>query len=58
MHYAKLTRLVVLTGALLAGVVASGCNTVEGFGKDVEKLGDKIEDKAAEKRKYDNVDND
>jgi predicted small secreted protein len=34
---------------LLAGLVAlvfSGCNTAEGFGKDVEKAGDKIQDKA------------
>jgi entericidin A len=30
----------------------AGCNTVQGFGKDLEKLGDKIEDKAAEKKKY------
>jgi predicted small secreted protein len=34
---------------LLAGLVTlllSGCNTAEGFGKDVEKAGDKIQDKA------------
>jgi entericidin A len=33
---------------LVAGVLA-GCNTMAGFGRDVEKLGDKIERKA-EKR--------
>lgn len=30
----------------------AGCNTMQGFGRDVEKLGDKIEDKAAEKKRY------
>jgi entericidin A len=29
-----------------------GCNTMQGFGKDVSKLGDKIENKAEEKKKY------
>ncbi len=29
-----------------------GCNTVEGFGKDLEKLGDKIEKKAEQKKHY------
>lgn len=39
--------------ALLAAVLfISGCNTMAGFGKDVEKLGDKIEDKAVEKKRY------
>ena len=34
---------------LLAFVaVLAGCNTMEGFGKDVSKLGDKIEQKADE----------
>ena len=37
---------------VLAVLVNAGCNTVEGFGRDVEKLGDKIERKAAEKRNY------
>jgi len=30
----------------------AGCNTMEGLGKDVSKLGDKIEKKADEKKKY------
>lgn len=37
---------------LLALLLVAGCNTMEGFGQDVEKLGDKIERKAAEKRNY------
>jgi predicted small secreted protein len=28
----------------------SGCNTMEGFGKDLKKLGGKIEKKADEKK--------
>ncbi|HZV60783.1 MAG TPA: entericidin A/B family lipoprotein [Methylophilaceae bacterium] len=30
----------------------SGCNTMQGLGKDVSKLGDKIENKAEEKKSY------
>lgn len=33
---------------LVFAMVAVGCNTMEGFGKDVSKLGDKIEQKADE----------
>jgi predicted small secreted protein len=36
----------VLTGAVLFALVGTGCNTSQGFGKDVEKLGDKIQEKA------------
>jgi len=35
--------LVVLTLVLL-GAAGSGCNTAKGFGKDVEKAGEKIQD--------------
>ena len=40
------------TLVVLCMIFMAGCNTVEGFGRDVEKLGDKIERKAAEKRNY------
>jgi entericidin A len=36
-------------GALLALALAfalAGCNTVKGFGQDLQKVGDKIEEKA------------
>jgi predicted small secreted protein len=36
----------VLIGAVLFALVGTGCNTSKGFGKDVEKLGDKIQEKA------------
>lgn len=36
---------------LLSCVIGlAGCNTMSGFGKDVSKLGDKIEQKADEKK--------
>jgi len=34
----------------LAVLFLAGCNTMEGFGKDVRKLGDNIEKKADEKK--------
>jgi entericidin A len=43
-----------MTRALLTLVaslfVLAGCNTMEGFGKDVQKVGDKIEDAASRKK--------
>lgn len=41
-----------LTALLLLGcvVILAGCNTMEGLGKDVSKLGNKIEQKADEKK--------
>lgn len=41
----RVIKMVLLL--VLAAVVLGGCNTMEGLGKDVQKLGDKIEDKAA-----------
>jgi len=41
----------LLTMLMLAAAFAvAGCNTMSGFGKDIEKAGDKIDD-AATKRK-------
>lgn len=37
--------LLLITAALL-GLAATGCQTTKGFGKDVEKLGDNIQEKA------------
>lgn len=41
----RLVSCVVLTAAFLA-LATTGCQTSKGFGKDVEKLGEKIQDKA------------
>ncbi len=41
----------VIAVFLTVGILAlSGCNTMEGFGKDVKKVGSTIEKKAAEKK--------
>jgi entericidin A len=43
----------VMLGMIGVGVIGlSGCNTMQGLGKDVSKLGDKIENKAEEKKSY------
>jgi predicted small secreted protein len=37
----------IATATLFAvALLLAGCNTVKGFGKDVQKVGDKIEEKA------------
>ncbi len=38
--------LALLSAALLA-LMTAGCQTSKGFGQDVEKLGDKIQEKAS-----------
>ena len=47
MNSSTLSKLIALliTGSLLA-LVTVGCQTSKGFGKDVEKLGDKIQEKS------------
>lgn len=37
---------ILLTAALVA-LATAGCQTSKGFGKDVEKLGDKIQEKSS-----------
>jgi predicted small secreted protein len=45
----KKTFVLILTSLFLAGTVAlTGCNTVEGAGKDIEKGGKAIKDEASE----------
>lgn len=39
-------RLVALGALLLIGGVSSSCSTARGFGQDVEKTGDKIQEAA------------
>lgn len=41
--------LSLLLAALVWAVIGTGCNTMEGAGKDIEKAGDKIQD-AADRR--------
>lgn len=42
-HSIKHSILLLLAVAFLA-LISTGCNTAHGFGKDVEKAGDKIQD--------------
>lgn len=49
MNYDKLPR--VLSIALLSAVLAgslTACNTVEGAGKDIEEVGEEIQEEAAD----------
>jgi len=43
--FPKRFALLLLAAAFLA-IATVGCQTSKGFGKDVEKLGDKIQDKS------------
>ena len=36
----------LLAGLLAVSFILSGCNTIEGAGKDMERGGEKIQDKA------------
>ena len=38
--------LLLVLGAAFFAVASTGCNTTKGLGKDVEKLGDKIQEKS------------
>ncbi|MEL0167716.1 entericidin A/B family lipoprotein [Halopseudomonas sp.] len=38
--------LVLLLSVLLGAASLAGCNTMEGLGKDIQKMGDSIEDAA------------
>jgi predicted small secreted protein len=47
----KLARIAFATLSLAGLMLSTGCNTVEGVGRDVERLGDAIEDEASETRR-------
>jgi predicted small secreted protein len=38
-----MTRIVTILAAIAAAFALAGCNTMEGFGKDVKKGGESIE---------------
>lgn len=44
--FQRLTLLCLILTIALVGLATSGCQTSKGFGKDVEKLGDKIQEKS------------
>lgn len=45
----KFVTLISLTTTLIAGLALSGCNTMRGFGKDVERGGERVQDAAKPK---------
>jgi entericidin A len=38
-----------MLGLIVVAVLLAGCNTMQGLGQDVQKVGDKIEEKAKRK---------
>jgi predicted small secreted protein len=45
--FRRLTILCLILTFALVGLATSACQTSKGFGKDVEKLGDKIQEKSS-----------
>ena len=46
-------KLVLLLATLVFGSVSlTACNTMQGAGRDVEKVGQKVQEEAAEHKKY------
>lgn len=45
-------RLIALVIAASFAALASGCNTIQGAGKDVEKGGEKIQKESIEHKSY------
>jgi entericidin B len=39
--------LVIAMAIIVTGIMTSGCNTMQGMGKDIKKGGEKLEDSAA-----------
>jgi predicted small secreted protein len=46
MKISKIRIWAMLLGTVLSGLTLTACNTVEGVGRDVESVGDAIEDAA------------
>lgn len=46
----NLTSLLVVIFLAGTAAIVSGCNTIEGAGKDIEKGGEAIKDKASESK--------
>ncbi len=46
MRHFSMKHLMRWLGVLAIGVALSGCNTMRGFGKDVERGGERVQDAA------------
>jgi predicted small secreted protein len=44
--------LLLITTLSLGSLTLSGCNTMQGAGRDVERAGQKLQDEAVEHRRY------
>ena len=56
----KMLIQAALSALLVFGFTTAltGCNTMSGLGKDIEKVGSEIDENAREKKKYPNADED
>ena len=45
----SMKKVVALLVLAAAGAMSVGCNTIHGLGKDVEKVGEKMQEKSASK---------
>ena len=48
----KKLMLMVIAVTIASPVLLTGCNTVQGAGRDVEKAGQKVQEEAVEHKKY------
>ncbi len=48
----KKLMLMLVTLSFASPVLLTGCNTVQGAGKDISKAGDKVQEEAKEQKKY------
>jgi len=48
----KRLMLVLVAVTLGSSILLTGCNTMQGAGRDISKAGDKIQDEAAEHKHY------
>jgi predicted small secreted protein len=48
----NMKRFIALVMAASFAVLATGCNTMQGLGRDVEKGGEKVQKEAVEHKKY------
>jgi len=50
--FKKLLSSTILGALVVSAFAISGCNTMQGAGKDIEKGGEKIQKEAVEHKKY------
>ncbi len=48
----KRTVAMLLAALMLGSLALTGCNTIQGAGRDVERAGQKVQDEAVEHKRY------